>query len=123
MDKSEIPCRFNFCRNPSCNFWASSRVSELQVYKKIGGYGDKCQFRHVEAEGKPSKRSKKSSAKGSVAILKFIQFGCVSEDSYPRKSIPHETWKIGTKHVVKFSKGTWRKKGAIARYYPNVCAS
>ena len=28
--------------------------------------GDKCHFRYVEAEGKPSKKSKKGGAKGSV---------------------------------------------------------
>ena len=48
--------------------------------------GDKCDFRHVEAERKPNKKSKKGAAKGSVAILKeSIQLGCVSQDSYPRR--------------------------------------
>ena len=32
--------------------------------------------------------------------------GCVSQDSYPRKSIPREQGKLGSKHTVKFSKGT-----------------
>ena len=36
-----------------------------------------------------------------------FQLGCVSQDSYPRKSIPREPGMLGTKHAVKFSKGTW----------------
>ena len=44
-------------------------------------------FRHVEAEERPSKKSKKGGAKGSVALLKeSTQLGCVSQDSYPKKS-------------------------------------
>ena len=46
-----------------------------------------CFFRHVEAEEKSSKKSKKGGAKGSVALLKeSAQLGCVSQDSYPRSS-------------------------------------
>ena len=42
-------------------------------------HGDKCQFRQVEAEGKPNKKSKKGRAKGSFAILKeSIQLRCAS---------------------------------------------
>ena len=35
-------------------------------------YGDKCHFRHVEAEGKPNKRSKEGGTKGSVVCLKIL---------------------------------------------------
>ena len=35
--------------------------------------------------------------------------GCVSQDSYPRKSILRETGRLGTQHAVKFSKGTWHQ--------------
>ena len=70
--------------------------------------GDTCHFRHVEAEGKPNKRSKKGGAKGTVATLKeSTQLGCVSQDSYPRKSILREPGRLGSKHAVKFSKGIW----------------
>ena len=70
-----------------------------------------CFFRHVEAEEQPSKKSKKGGAKGSVALLKeSTQLGCVSQDSYPRKSILHDEGKWGSKHVVKFSKCTWHQK-------------
>ena len=48
-------------------------------------YGDNCRFRHVEANGQPIKKSKKSGVKGSVALLKeSIQLGCVSQDSHPK---------------------------------------
>ena len=92
--------------------------------------GNNCHFRHVEPEGEPNKKWKKGGAKGSVAILKeSLQLGCVSQDSYPRKSTPRELGKLGTKRAVKFTKSTWHqiknsgKKGSIARYYPKVCAS
>ena len=45
-------------------------------------FGEKCKFRHVEEDGQPSKKSKKSSEKRSVALLKeSIQLGCVSSRS------------------------------------------
>ena len=47
-----------------------------------------CYFRHVDADEKPSKKSKKGGAKGSVASLEeSMPLGGVSYDSYPRKSI------------------------------------
>ena len=55
----------------------------------------------------PTRGRKRGGAKGSVAILKeFKQFGCVSQDSYPRKSIPREPGTLGSKHTVKFFKDT-----------------
>ena len=57
-------------------------------YKSESGctYGDKCRFRHVEADAQPSKKSKNSGVKGSVALLKeSLQLGCVSQDSHPSK--------------------------------------
>ena len=97
-------------KNPSCKFW---HLPVCQNYKSERGcmYGDKCHFRRVEAEGKPSKKSKKGEGKGSVAILKgSIQLGCVSQDSHPSKSILRELGKLASKHAVKFSKGTWHQK-------------
>ena len=62
---------------------------------------DKYHFRHVD--GKPNKKSKKGGAKGSVAIVKeFLQLGCASQDSYPRKSILREPGLLGSKHALKF---------------------
>ena len=108
--KCEIPCRYKNRKNTSCRFW---HPPVCQNYKSETGckYGRTCFFRHVEAEEKPSRKSKKSGAKGSVALLKeSTQLGCVSQDSYPRKSIPREKGKMGSKHAVKFSKGTWHQQ-------------
>ena len=35
--------------------------------------------------------------------------GCVSQDSYPRKSFPREKRKLGSQRAVKFFKGTWHQ--------------
>ena len=83
-----------------------------QNYKSETGciYGNKCYFRHVEAEEKPSTKSKNGGVKQSVALLKeSILLGCVSQDSHPRKSILRKEGKLGSKHAVKFSKGTWHQ--------------
>ena len=81
-------------------------------YKSEKGcvHDDKCHFRHVEAEGKPDKKSKKGGAKGSVAFLKeSTQLSCVSQDSCPRKSFLREPGKLGSKHAVNFSKSMWHQ--------------
>ena len=88
--------------------------------------GGKCFFRHVEAEGKPSIKSKKGGAKGSVATLKeSAQLGSVSQDSHPGKSSLREEGQLGSKHAVTFSKTAWHqktsgKKRSIARNYLKV---
>ena len=47
---------------------------------KKDAYGDKCHFRHVEAEGNAQQKSKKGGAKGSVALLNgSAQLGCVAQ--------------------------------------------
>ena len=70
-------------------------------------FGAQCLFRCTEADGQPSKKSKKGGAQGSVALLKeSIQLGCVSQDSYPRKSF---LGNMGSMHAVNFSKGTWHQ--------------
>ena len=84
-------------RDPSCDYWHPPVVSKLQVW---------CNFRHCEAEEKPSKKSKKGGAKGSVALLmESLQLGCVSQDFHPRKSVlREENWDQIT--PSKSSKGT-----------------
>ena len=58
----------------------------------------------------PAKKSMKGGAKESVAILVVsMLLGCVSQDSYPRRSILREPGKCGRKHAVKFSRGTWHQ--------------
>ena len=59
----------------------------------------------------PSKKSKESGVKGSVAFFKeSVQLGCVSQDSHPRKSTPRQEGNLGSNRTVKFSKGTWHHK-------------
>ena len=42
-------------------------------------------------------------------VMESIQLGCVSQDSFPRKTILRESGKLGSKHAVKFAKGTWHQ--------------
>ena len=87
-------------------------------------------FLALEKKESPAE-SQKRWCKVSVAILKeSVQFGCVSQDSLPRKSIPRKSGDFGSKHTVKFFNFTCLapnlnsvKKESIARYYPKVCAS
>ena len=68
---------FFFKKNTSCKF---GHLPVCQSYKSEKGYifGDKCHFRHAEAEVKPNKWSKKGGAKGPVALFKeSTQMGCV----------------------------------------------
>ena len=84
-----------------------------QNYKSETGCicGEKCRFRHVEAEERPSKKTKKGGAKGSVALSKESpKLGRVSQDSYPRKSFLREERRLGSKHAVNFSKSTWHQR-------------
>ena len=91
-------------------------------------YGDKCRFRHVEADGQPSKKSKNSGVNGSVAFKESIQLGCVSQDSYPRKSILRKR-KCGIKTRPQILQGHVApnkisgKKGSIARRHSTVWTS
>ena len=83
-------------KTPSCKLW---HPPVCQDYKSGTGckYGRTCFFRHVESEEKPSKKSKKGGAKGSVALLK---------ESTPLVCVEG---KLGSKHAVNFSKSTWHQ--------------
>ena len=106
-------------KKPSCKFW-HPLVCQNYKYEIGCKYGRKCFFRHVEAEERPSKKSKKGGAKGSVALLKeSTQLGCVSQDSYPICSTLREDGKFGSKRAVKFSKGTWHQITVRARKGPS----
>ena len=51
-------------------------------------------FGHTEADGQPSKKSKKGGGRGSVALLKeSFQLGCVSQH-FPSKKNSTESWKM-----------------------------
>ena len=65
---------------------------------------------HNEVDSQPSKKSKKNSGQGSVALLKKSkQLGCLSEDIEPPKSksiLEKGTKSLGSKRSVRFSKDT-----------------
>ena len=109
-ERGKIPCRYRYCNNPSCSNW---HPPVCQYYLSETGckFGNKCFFRRVEADEKPSKKSKEGGAKGSVALLKgSIQLNCVSQDPHPRKSILRKEWKLVSNHTVKISRSTWHQK-------------
>ena len=65
----------------------------------------------TKADEKPSKKYKKSGAKGSLALLKEpFQLVCVSQDSYPRFSMLRKEGTLGSNHAVKLSKDTLHQK-------------
>ena len=93
----------NIVKNPSRKFW---HPPVCQNCKSETGckFGRTCFCSHVEAEEQPRKKSKEGGAKGSVVLLKqSTHVGCVSRDSYPRKSILREEGKFGSQRAVKFS--------------------
>ena len=66
-------------------------------------------FHTLRLFGQSSKKSKKSGAKGSVALLQeTIQLGCVSQDSPQRESFQRE--KLRSNHTVKLPKATMRRE-------------
>ena len=129
-DKREnIPCRYRNCNNPSCSYW---HFPACQNHKSQTGckHGNKCCFRHVEADEKPSKKSKNGGAKGTVALLiESFQFElCVSRSS-SEKIYSTERRKIGIETRRQILQGHLApnknsgKKGSIAMDYSKVCAS
>ena len=101
--RGRFPCQNKNCENPSSDYW---HPVVRKNYKSETGciYGKKCRFRHVEAEEKPSNKSKKGGAKASVALKEDGQLGCVSQDSHPRKSILRKAGTLGSNQAVNFSK-------------------
>ena len=73
------------CAEPSCASWPPPvRLND----KSESGceVGDKCLFTQTEADSQPSKKSKTSGGKGSVALLKESTYlGCVFQDTEPPK--------------------------------------
>ena len=57
LDKSEIPCRFKLCKNPSCKFWHLPVCLGCRSEKGCV-HGDKCHFRHVEGRRKAQQKVK-----------------------------------------------------------------
>ena len=83
-------------------------------------YEKRCQYRHVDAEEKSSKRSKKESTQGAVAILD------------PKKSILWKDGELGSNasagRTVIYSAGTWyqmriRERKGSSRRIIQKCVS
>ena len=66
--KGSKPCKDFLqgrCTEPSCDAWHPHACLNYKS-ESVCKYGDRCDFRHTEADGQPSKKSKKSGGKGSV---------------------------------------------------------
>ena len=127
--RAKIPCLWVArCERPSCYFRHPSVCREYKCGKRCI-YGKSCLYRHADGREKPSKKSKKESTQGAVAILKEKKVqGCASQNSDPKKSIMR---KAGQKrlsasagHTIKFSGRTWyqiqmrERKRTIPGRYP-----
>ena len=93
-----IPCRYRGkCTNPSCNYW---HPPMCQNYKYESGcnYGNRCYFRHVEADEMPSKKVEKWWCERISCLVNVVHsIGlCVSRFP-PEKNCSTERRKIGIK--------------------------
>ena len=66
-------------------------------------------FRHVEAEEKPNKKSKKSGAKGSVVIERVNTIELCISRFLSEQIYFTQTRRSASKHAVHFSKDTWNQ--------------
>ena len=94
-----IPCVWGAKCNKSSRGYRHPPVC-VNYKSEIGcSYGKRCQKRHVDAEEKPSKRSKKNGTQGAVAILD------------PKKSILRKVGELRSNasagRTVIYSAGTW----------------
>ena len=96
------------CMESSCDLWHPPVCLKYKCESRCK-CGDRCHFKYTEAHGQPSKKSKKSGRKGSVAIVRVNKrLGCVSQDSPQKKFFLREVGKLGSNRAVKFSKTTVR---------------
>ena len=105
--------------NPSCRNW---HPPVCQNYKSETGckFGRICFFWHVEADEKPSKKSKKGSAEGSVALLnESAQLDCASKILFRESLFCVKKGKLGSKHAVRLSKCTWHQIKTRERQGPS----
>ena len=79
--KAIIPCpRGARCKRSSCDFRHHPPVCRDYKSGNRCIYGNNCFYRHADGEKKPSKKSKKESTQGAIAIVreKKVQ-GCISK--------------------------------------------
>ena len=95
----EISCKFGArCKNPSCN---CGHPPMCHNYETETGctYGNRCFFRQSDAEEAPSNKSKKESAKGSVASLKESPNWLCISGFLSEEVSSTESWKIGIERI------------------------
>ena len=109
---------------------ASSRVSELQVWKKVVYMATNVISDMLRQKESPTISRKKVVRKDQLRYWRSIYNWVVYLKILIReKSILLESGKFGSKHAIKFSirylapNHNSGKKGPIARYDPKVCAS
>ena len=100
--RTRIPCVWGAKCNKSPCGYRHPPVCVCYMSEIGCSYGKRCQYRHFDAEEKHSKRSKKEGTQGVVTIL----IGCVSQDSYPKKSTPR---KVGEMRLIERFGGTHLK--------------
>ena len=84
----------------------------------------------IDGEEKPSKRWKRESTQGAVAILRQKFQGCVFQNSDPQKSVLRKAGQVrlnaSAEHTIKFSGRTWceirirERKGHLEALYKKV---
>ena len=126
---AKIPCLWEGRRQDVKDCGVIFDILPCVVHYKSGNrciYGNDCLYRHADGEEKPSKKSKKESTQGAVAILRQQRVqGCASHKSDPKKSFLRKAGqtrlnasarthhKILRTHVVRNSNSG--KKRAISR--------
>ena len=110
---AKIPCLWEEarCKRSSCDYRHSPVCCDYMSGNRCI-HGSNCLYQHVDAEEKPSKKSKKESTQGAIAILKEKKVqGCVSQNSDPKKSIlrqiVHTRLNASEGHDLTFSRRTW----------------
>ena len=106
--RSSNPCRYeNFItRHVIAGTLPYVKVTSLRLDAHLAtkAFSDVLRLRRS-----PASCQRKVVRKDQLRFRESTQLGCVSPDSYPRKSVLREEGKRGSKHAVKFSKGTWRQ--------------
>ena len=105
------------CTNPSCNFW---HPPVCLNYKSESGctFVEKCRFRHVEADGHPSKKSKKSGVEVQLSYKRSLHKSEKFHSTERRKIGIQSHRQILQGHVAPHENS--RKKGSIARRHSKV---
>ena len=121
--RAKTPCAWRAtCERAPCDF-RYPPVSRNCKSESRCICGCNCLFRHADGE-KPSKRSKKESTQGAVAILKHRKVkGFLSQNSDPKKSIPRKAGQVrenaSAGHTIKFSGRTWHEIRTRGRKGPS----